>query len=247
VKQFMALVNEVAYTIFPRNSYMSQRGLPHELTDFISRVTTHFAKEAKRLRDPSVARESGNVLKFYFTSLQQLGTIQHEVALRALAEQLKLVECDARISRLSIWKRFLIRIKGRSLDTDDPIIEDAITSFRERLRDEDLDPEMGPALQKLIDAAVDVLAAERQSEMVSKELEGTLLAFDARMHLSIYTRLGIQRLVSFLGKHAFIVFGLVLVLGIVIRCRSRRPNASCEHSPLWHLGDTGYLVCRYNV
>jgi hypothetical protein len=184
-----------------------------ELNKGLASILARFTKEAKRLHDPTVLSEGRNILVSYFTCLKQLGTIEHDVAVRTLREQIKMVSRDASTSRSSLRKRLWISLKRKPPQTD-RVIDDAITNARNLLGDKDLEPEIDLALRRLIESAEADASDQTQGELLSGDLEDTLLAFDAHMHRNIYTILGAQRLVSFLGKHAFVVAVPVVLAGI---------------------------------
>jgi hypothetical protein len=184
-----------------------------ELNEQLASILARFRKEAKRLHDPTVLSEGRNILVSYFTCLKQLGTIEHEVALRTLAEQIKIVSREASASRSSLWKRVWMSLKRRPSRTD-RVIKDAISNARNLLDDKDLEPEMDLPLRDLIESAEAAATSQKQGESLSWEFEDTLLAFDARVHWGMYTRLGVQRVISFVGKHAFVVAVPVLLAGI---------------------------------
>lgn len=104
-------------------------------------------------------------------------------------------------------------LKRKPLQTD-RVIKHVTSNARSLLDDKDLKPEMDLPLRDLIESAEAVATSQKQGESLSWDFEDTLLAFDARVHWNMYTRLGVQRVVSFLGKHAFVVAVPVLLAGI---------------------------------
>ena len=201
---------------------MAKRELPVEIKNLISFVLDHFTAEAKRLHDPSVLLESRDLLNFLFTSMKQIGGIQHESALHALAEQLEIVRREAKANRSSIWKKFSIllkrkrfrvppeiasalsdvrNLKFRGNETDDPEMREQASEFQEQLR-------------TVVQAAEASIKSEKELEKLGRQLDRTLVAFDVQMHIGTYTRLALQKLLSFLGKHTFIILVSVLLFGL---------------------------------
>jgi hypothetical protein len=193
---------------------VAEAEIPTELKHSLNTITAHFAREAKRVGDPLIARAAHDLLLFYFTSLKQLGTHQYETAVLAINEQLRIAELHARTSYRSLWSRFWSAAKRRS-PKPDQVFRDAIENAKKLLENEnDFDPKITPNVKALIESATEAIEFQKRDDVLQREFENTLLSFDARMHWSTYTRLRLQRSISFIGKHSFTIGVPVLLGGI---------------------------------
>src|SRR5258708_39406803 len=82
------------------------------LISSLSEILDHFKREAIRLNDRSVYLEANSICLFYLTTGKRLGGAEHEAAVVALNEQLKLVKSLAIQSRKSISNRLRVFLKA---------------------------------------------------------------------------------------------------------------------------------------
>jgi len=205
-----------------------QKSSENPLINFKRVVEDLFAKEAKRLRDPTVLTNARDLFLSSMNALRQIGTDEHELGAKFIMNQLAAIRAEARYSRRSIRSQFAALLKGRvsRVFSTDHVHRDLLKTL-EQLGDKSTTKATDTADHEYerSRAELDEMAAEIISGMLkldeslhalqsNTDLELSLLSFDAKLHLSTYTRVFIYGITSFVFEHGFRVLVSVIVAGI---------------------------------
>ncbi|MBJ6752837.1 hypothetical protein [Geomonas anaerohicana] len=189
----------------------NQYKLPTEIEDLITLVLDTFSKEAMRLRDTSVLTAAKELLESFFIIASQLGTKEHDRALMLLEQQLKAAKKHSATSRSNLKERFVtvLRKPDHKMSTE-------LNNYMKnnKIRRQYADPEIIRMEKLSHDTFAHCIELLNGVESLKGEINCHFFALDLRMHFGIFTRLWLQRIFSFLFKHAFIILISVFIGGI---------------------------------
>jgi hypothetical protein len=204
-----------------------------------------FGEQARRLGDTSCLAESRDILLLQIKTISQLGTIEHEVAVKTLQDQIALLEPKARASRRGFLQRLLDRLKPRASASDDIFVK---TADAFRFAKHDSDPELNAAYIEAMGAIEKAEASLNSMRRIERKIDTAFLVLEGTMHARTYTRLWLQRVLSFIGKHTFVLLGPILVLGFGYSWLTGQAREIVERLPgvtIWHV--VGFVVLGYLI
>jgi hypothetical protein len=191
------------------------------ITAFINERITYFKNESFRLRDDRPLVEYKALVDTFFSIVQKLGTIEHEVALAALAEEYKCTTGEAAQAWKEIWRDFFwlrrnnIKVAHHFAHLESEVAA-RIRSAEEILKDTNVDNDVG---QELFESIHEALASAKSvtGNRFSKKWTNQhwwLLLANLQIY-TVYVQYFIARLWFIVLRHSFIIIVSVIICGMV--------------------------------